>query len=148
MIMVAGPNGASDGRMIAALAENMRVRPGNIILRATKLFAVANWNGTHYLCRVSNPQQVVEELDADGVSLLAIDTSPRWGGWRLHEQLLLEAILQYPERFQTIYSDDASGYALYRFAPKHQPTMPKAILDDLEKKLEFNPLGCCRSLTR
>ena len=141
MVMVAGPNGASDGRMIATLAESMRVRPGNIVLRATKVFAVTNWNGTPYSCRVSRPEQVVEELDTDGVNLLAIDTSPRWGKWRLHEQLLLEATLQYPERFQKIYSDDASGYALYRFVPKHQPTMPKAVLNDLKKKLELNPFS-------
>jgi hypothetical protein len=141
MVMVAGPNGASDGRMIATLAESMRVRPGNIVVRATKVFAVTNWNGTRYSCRVSRPEEVVEELDTDGISLLAIDTSPRWGKWWLHEQLLLDATLQYPERFQKIYSDDASGYALYRFAAKHQPTMPKAVLDDLKKKLDLNPFS-------
>jgi hypothetical protein len=141
MVMVAGPDGASDGRMIATLAESMRVRPGNIVVRATKVFAVTNWNGTQYSCRVSRPEQVIEELDTDGISLLAIDTSPRWGKWRLHEQLLLDTTLQYPERFLKIYSDDASGYALYRFAPKHQPTMPKAMLDDLKKKLDLNPLS-------
>jgi hypothetical protein len=141
MVMVAGPDGASDGRMIATLAESMPVRPGNVVVRATKVFATTNWNGTQYSCRVSRPEQVVEELDTDGISLLAIDTSPRWGRWKLHEQLLLDATLQYPERFQKIYSDDASGYALYRFAAKHQPTMPKAILDDLKKKLDLNPLS-------
>lgn len=141
MVMVAGPNGASDGRIIATLAENMKVRPGNIVVRATKVFAVTNWNGTQYTSRVSRPEQVVEELDTDGITLLAIDTSPRWGKWKLHEQLLLDATLQYPERFQKIYSDDASGYALYRFAAKTQPTMPKAMLDDLKRKLDFNPLA-------
>lgn len=141
MVMVAGPNGASDGRMIATLAESTRVRPGNIVVRATKVFAVTNWNGTQYSCRVSRPEEVVEELDTDGISLLAIDTSPRWGKWWLHEQLLLDATLQYPERFQKIYSDEASGYALYRFTAKHQPTMPKAILDDLKKKLDLNPFS-------
>jgi hypothetical protein len=141
MVMVAGPNGASDGRIIATLAESMRVRPGNIVVRATKVFAVTNWNGTQYTSRVSRPEQVVEELDTDGISLLAIDTSPRWGKWKLHEQLLLDATLQYPERFQKIYSDDGSGYTLYRFAAKHPPTMPKAMLDDLKKKLDFNPLS-------
>ena len=141
MVMVAGPDGTSDGRIIATLAENMRVRPGNIVVRATKVFALTNWNGTQYSSRVSRPEQVVEELDTDGVTLLAIDTSPRWGKLRLHEQLLLDSILQCPERFQKVYFDDASGYALYRFAPKHQPTMPKAMLDDLNNKLDLNPLS-------
>jgi hypothetical protein len=142
MIMVVGPTGSADGRIIATLAESMQMRPGNmLILRATKVLAKTNWNGTEYICRVSNPQEVVEELDEDGVSLLAIDASPRLGRMRLHEQLLLEAIRQYPERFQKTYSDDASGYALYRFAPKHRPTIPKAVLDDLNRKLDLSPFS-------
>ncbi len=117
MLMVAGPSGASDGRMIATLAEAMPTRPRDIILRATKIFADTDWNGDKYVCRIDQPKQVVEELDRDGVSLLAIDISPQWGNGKPHQQLILKAIGEYPKRFEKMYSDEASGYFLFRFSP-------------------------------
>lgn len=141
MLMVAGPSGASDGRMIATLAEAMPTRPRDIILRATKIFADTDWNADKYVCRITEPQQVVEELDRDGVSLLALDVSPQWGSGKPHQQLILKAIGEYPERFEKTYSDEASGYFLFRFAPKHLPTMPKVMLDEVRRKRDLNPLS-------
>lgn len=141
MLMVAGRSGASDGRIIATLAEGMPNRPRDIVLRATKIFADTDWNGTHYVCEISRPQQVVKELDDDGVSLLAIDNSPRWGNGKPHQQLLMEAIVEFPGRFTRIYYDEASGYSLFAFAPKNLPTIPRKMLNELKRKRDLNPLS-------
>lgn len=148
VVLVTAPSSSAEGRLIAEAAENMTVRPSVTILRATKLFAKSDWNGDDYVCLISTPEQVIQELDQDGVSLIALDTSERWHHWWPHETVVLAAIQRYPARFRQIYSDPDSGYAIYRFSPKHGPTMPKVLLDGLERKLDFNPFSRSKNFSQ
>ncbi|MGH7839787.1 MAG: hypothetical protein ACREQC_18475, partial [Candidatus Binataceae bacterium] len=119
-ILIAGPTGGADGRMIASIAERLPARPRETLLRATKILAQSDWNGTNYFCRFTRPEQVIEELDSDGVSLIALDESSKWPSRWPHENLLIATIDKYPERLQPVYSSSDSAYRLYRFSPAHQ----------------------------
>jgi hypothetical protein len=134
-ILVVGPSGGADGRIIAGFAESLPYRPQEILLRAVKVLARADWSGGHYSSRFHEPDQIIQELDSDGVSLIALDVSQRWGPWRPHEQLLLSTIERYPDRVELIYSSDRSAYRLYRFLSKTPPHVPGRLLDNLKEKV-------------
>jgi len=133
VILITGSGAGADGRMIAGFAERLATRPRESFIRASKLLAQMDWNGDGYRSRFHQPEEVIEELDRDGVSLIAMALSPKWHTWWPHEQLLLDTINRYPERLQTLYT--SSDYRLYRFSPKNAPRVPEVLLQDLRQKL-------------
>jgi hypothetical protein len=136
VILVAGSCGASDGRIIAGLAEKLKDRSQTTILRAEKLLAESDWGGDHYSARFTQPDQVIKELDADGVSLVAIDTSNRWNVQWPHEALLVAAADEHPERMQLLYASNPPIYRLYRFRSEHPAQLPDRVLKNLQDKMQ------------
>jgi hypothetical protein len=134
LMLISGNGASSDGRIIAGFAESSPDRPRETLVRAVKIFASSDWNGDDYALRVSRPEEIVDELDRDGISLIAIDLSTGWGIPRPHQSLLLAALQKDPGRAQLIYSTPA-GYRLYRYRATHSPRMPDAVLRNLKEKL-------------
>jgi hypothetical protein len=133
VILIAGPTGGANGRIIASFAESLPYRPREILVRALKVLAQSDWNGGHYACRFNSPDQVIRELDSEGVSAIALDVSQRWGPWWPDQELLVSAIERYPDRAKLVYSSNQSIYRLYSFSSKTPPHVPDRLLNNLEK---------------
>jgi Dolichyl-phosphate-mannose-protein mannosyltransferase len=139
LLLIAGSSPGADGRIIAGLAERMTERPSGILVRAEKVLAVSNWAGDNYALRFHTQGQVIEELDRFGVSLIACDTSPRWGAPWPHHTLLLQALEQARDRAQLIYASNPPAYRLYRFRSSYPPRVPAAVLENLNEKVGHLP---------
>lgn len=96
-----------EGLLISEIAMR-EARPGNRIVRATKALAQTNWNGSHYRCLYSTPEQVTRAIQKLKIDLVVIGTFHSGDAFN-HNQLLREALRDRQE-FQLIGSFDGTSW--------------------------------------
>ena len=102
-------NWVGEGLLISEVAMHEH-RPGNVILRATKVLAHMDWDGSTYESLFSTPDHIIHFLDQQHVNLVAIDSFRAFHD--LPHNVLLNEALQDSARFEplrTFVSDAPSG---------------------------------------
>ena len=89
-----------EGMLIAEVAMRER-RPGHILLRASKMLALVDWDGGRYESLLPTPEQSLAYLESVPVRLLIIDRNP--SRYPLaHHASLLKMLAKYPDHWQLI----------------------------------------------
>jgi hypothetical protein len=92
--------GEGEGMLIAEVAMRER-RPGHILLRASKMLAVSDWDGGRYESLLPTPEQSLAYLESVPVRLLIVDRNP--SRYPLaHHASLLKMLAKYPDHWQLI----------------------------------------------
>ena len=89
-----------EGMLIAEVAMRER-RPGHILLRASKMLAVSDWDGSHYESLLPTPEQSLAYLESVPVRLLIVDRGPA-GHPLAHHASLLRMLAKYPDHWKLI----------------------------------------------
>ncbi len=137
IIFLAGSSGADDGAFIAEFAEESPTRPTpQIVVRAEKIMADVNWNGSQYRLRYDRPGDVITVLDRYGVNLVVLHYSrEEWP----HCQLIRRTAESYPTRLYPIAqfpgSSADAGYQLFRFVPQKGGGEWTELIQNLRRKV-------------
>lgn len=99
-VVLVSSEGNGDGQFISETAMR-EIRPGHVILRASKVLASSFWSGADYRSRFHSSEEVLRYLSDVPVSFLVIDAVPGGTRWAHHAQLL-KMIADYPGRFELI----------------------------------------------
>lgn len=89
-MLVSSAMGWSEGPWIAVVAAG-EARPGSTIVRATKLLADTDWNGTRYNALVHNGEEMERTLDENGIDIVVLHQATVRNGMP-HHQLLREFV--------------------------------------------------------
>ncbi len=99
-VVVCSSLGNGEGMLIAALAERDK-RPGQIVLRATKVLANSDWNGADYRLLKQTPEDLLPYLGAIRTQFLVLDHYP--GPFQFEHHALLQRMVQeYPAHWRRI----------------------------------------------
>lgn len=90
-----------EGAVIAEIAMR-ETRPGRRILRASKVLAQSNWDGSSYQPSYTTPGEVSSYLQAIRVRLLIIDNAPPIAEALPHHRLLLDVVKAQRERWRPL----------------------------------------------
>ncbi|MBV9403833.1 MAG: glycosyltransferase family 39 protein [Acidobacteriaceae bacterium] len=120
-VMLASSGSIGEGLLISEVAM-CRPRPTDTIIRASKVLALVDWNGSHYQAFYSNPAQILSELDHRHIDAVVVDTFSAQSKWP-HVKLVKQTIQQNPSRFHllaTFPSGDPAApgnVQVYRLTP-------------------------------
>ena len=98
-----------EGLLISEMAMRER-RNGHYILRASKMLAVSDWNGSGYRLRLNTSGEINRLLDDLPVDLVVIDETPGVLHYQ-HNDLLLRAMEDPGWRLANVYPKTAAGMA-------------------------------------
>lgn len=121
-ISMISADASGEGAFVASVAAGDR-RSGHIVLRANKMLARTNWNGTEYKARFSTPEDLLHYLESLPVRILAVQVGPGPPG-HLHRELVRDMLRRYPDRWKLIGafpnlrppSRPGAGVNVYRLA--------------------------------
>jgi hypothetical protein len=103
-----------EGMLVSELAM-IEKRPTHQILRATKVLAATDWNGTVFRSYYKTPDEMLSYLRREGVGILVSDTLP--GATRFDFQRVInETIANYPGALKliaTFHGDVKGGINIY-----------------------------------
>jgi hypothetical protein len=89
-----------EGMLIAEVAMRER-RPGHILLRASKMLAVSDWDGARYRSLFPTPEAILAYLEGVPARLLIVDRTP--GRYPSpHHAILLKMLAKYPDHWKLI----------------------------------------------
>lgn len=98
-----------EGLLISEMAMRER-RNGHYILRASKMLAVSDWNGSGYRLRLNTSWEINQLLDDLPVDVVVIDETPGVLHYQ-HNDLLLRAMEDPGWRLANVYPKTAAGMA-------------------------------------
>jgi len=93
-------------------------RPDHYVVRASKVLATQTLMGDNYQLKYKTPEEMMTALDAIPISVVVIQRCPK-GKCGEHENLLIQAAQQYPERWRlssAIPSESGSPILIYRIS--------------------------------
>ena len=96
-LLVSSQSGG-EGLLISEIAMR-QPRPEDVVLRATKEFAIVDWTGEHYQSLFSTPAELLAFLDKHHVTAVVTDTYQGVTSFA-HQQLLEQTIRDNANRFQ------------------------------------------------
>jgi hypothetical protein len=106
-------NGSGEGPFIAEIAMH-EPRPAYVVLRASKLLARSNWDGSDYRLRFREVKDILAYLDRVPVGIVVIDGV---GGSAapMHHRLLIESVALQPGEWEPLAIDVDSKNSILFF---------------------------------
>lgn len=118
--LVSSPNGWSEGCFIAAVSLT-EPRPSSMVLRATKVLARTNWNGTRHTPLATEPEAVERLLDENSVGTVVAHTPTGEQPLFSHHDLLVRTVRESSSWKRCGAAGELEAYcraAPARYAPK------------------------------
>ena len=132
-----------EGALTSEIAFHDR-RPGNIILRATKVMSMSPWDGMSYQPLTASPSELESYLESVPVDVVVVDLTA--AAWPQDRAILLQTMEQFPARWPRVGEWTASGarhLLIYRRAGSETDLRPKKVLlhmpFTLHKDLQLHP---------
>ena len=120
-LILVSSGSVGEGLLISEMAM-CEPRPRDRIIRASKVLAQVEWNGSHYRAPFSTPSAIINELDRRHVDLLVTDIFSSESRWQ-HVGLVKQAIQENPSRFHLLATFSSGDSAVpgevrvYRLTP-------------------------------
>lgn len=90
-----------EGMFIADVASGEK-RPGNTVIRGSKLFAESNWNATEYESTVEDPKAVLEMIRDQNIRYVVLDRSVPEHKRLPYHDLFAHTLREHPARFKAL----------------------------------------------
>jgi len=132
-MLVSSTLGWREGPWIAVVAES-EPRPQSTIVRATKVLAETDWNGSRYKLRANNVEAIERSLDETGTDIVVLDKFPAGVSSRALHHFLLQKFLRVTPGWRACAKAmDLEAYC--RTLPPRFPRQPLRI--DLRSRLGY-----------
>ena len=117
--ILSSSNSIGEGLLVSEVAM-LEPRPKATIVRATKMFARMNWDGSSYQSLINSPEEVIAALNRSRITLVVVDRWPLESEFP-HNKLLLQTINSNPSHFQLLATFSGENHSpagqirLFRF---------------------------------
>jgi hypothetical protein len=111
-----------EGPFIAEFACLGSRNPAYQLVRPNKVFSSQNWFGDDYSPRVHSPEEMMDYLGRNPVSLILWEDRPLTE-LRLHERVMAEMLRSYPAAWHPVFSvpgggSSSSAWTVFEYVPK------------------------------
>jgi hypothetical protein len=100
-VVLVASAGDGEGMLIDEVAMR-EARPSHFVLRASKMLAQSDWNGSHYVPKYGTPEEVMKFLDGIPVELVVVDNEPGLTAPPSYYALLKQTIAAFPELWERV----------------------------------------------